>query len=192
MAYSFTPPKVSRRGDVEEKNMQKGFSTVAIFGVVGVILLGLIGYAVWFGGDTAVKTSVTPTPMVDVVTVRDEEVGGEEQAMADSGAMLQNKPRYMDYSEADFAAAGDSKRVLFFHAPWCPTCRPADREFRERANEIPEGVVVFKTDYDSETELKQKYRITYQHTYVLVDEAGNEVSKWNGGAVDELLDMIRI
>jgi len=94
---------------------------------------------------------------------------------------------YQDYSKEAFEANADKKRVLFFHAPWCPTCRPANAEFLERASEIPDDVIVFKTDYDSQTELKAKYGITYQHTYVLVDNLGNEIKKWNGGAVDQLL-----
>jgi hypothetical protein len=35
--------------------------------------------------------------------------------------------------------------------------------------------MVFKTDYDTQKELKTKYKITYQHTFVLVDEAGDAI-----------------
>lgn len=94
--------------------------------------------------------------------------------------------RYKSYSEAEFATVKDQKRVIFFYAPWCPTCRPTDQAFTERSSEIPEGVIVFKTDYDTSTELKKKYGITYQHTFVQVDENGNEVAKWNGGDLDTL------
>ena len=95
--------------------------------------------------------------------------------------------RYKPYSLAAFEAAKDKKRVLFFHAPWCPTCRPADTSFQKNSDAIPEDVVLFKTDYDSSTELKKQYSITYQHTYVLVDNAGREIKKWNGGGIDELV-----
>lgn len=54
-------------------------------------------------------------------------------------------------------------------------------------DQIPAGVVVFKTDYDSSTDLKKKYAITYQHTFVLVDPNGNEIKKWNGGGVAEII-----
>ena len=102
-------------------------------------------------------------------------------------AMMKKESRYMTYSKASFDAAKGKKRVYFFHAPWCPTCRPADSEFQANMDSIPEDVVLFKTDYDSSTDLKRQYGITYQHTFVLVDDQGNEIKKWNGGGIDELV-----
>jgi len=58
-------------------------------------------------------------------------------------------------------------------------------------SKLPVDVVVFKTDYDTERGLKQKYGVTYQHTYVQVDSDGREVAKWNGGGVDKLLEELR-
>ncbi len=87
----------------------------------------------------------------------------------------------------NFYSSKSQKRVLFFHASWCPTCKIANAEFESRTSEIPEDVIVFKTDYDSESELKAKYGITYQHTFVLVDSDGNEIKKWNGGGIAELM-----
>ncbi len=103
------------------------------------------------------------------------------------GVEPQTNTRYVAYSDASFTAARGKKRVLFFHAPWCPTCRPADAAFRANTGSIPEDVVLFKTDYDSSTGLKKQYNVTYQHTYVLVDDAGNEVKQCNGGGLDELV-----
>ncbi len=37
-----------------------------------------------------------------------------------------------------------------------------------------------KTDYDTERELKKKYGVTYQHTFVQVDAQGNQIKKWGG------------
>ncbi len=99
--------------------------------------------------------------------------------------------RYVVYSQGAFEQAKDKKRVLYFHAPWCPICRPTDKEFTEKANQIPDGVIVFKTNYDSETDLKKKYAITYQHTFVYVDSDGNEIKKWNGGGLSEVVKNTR-
>lgn len=112
----------------------------------------------------------------------------EDSMMQDDGAMMSD--RYVAYTPQAFAAASNEKRVLYFHADWCPTCRPFNAELSTRTDEIPSGVVVFKTNYDTENALKQKYGITYQHTFVIVDSAGNEVSKWNGGSVDQFLSRI--
>ncbi|MFZ5535712.1 MAG: thioredoxin domain-containing protein [Patescibacteria group bacterium] len=103
----------------------------------------------------------------------------------------QKTGRYVPYSQPSFDAAADKKRVLFFHAQWCPTCRPADAAFQKEAARIPEGVVLFKTDYDTATELKKKYEVTYQHTFVQVDAYGNAVTKWNGGDLNELIAKVK-
>jgi thioredoxin 1 len=95
--------------------------------------------------------------------------------------------RYQPYTKAGFDNAATRKRVYFFHAPWCPTCVPADRAFQANQASIPEDVILFKTDYDSSDALKKQYAITYQHTFVLVDENGTEIKKWNGGGLEELI-----
>ena len=77
--------------------------------------------------------------------------------------------------------------VLFFHAGWCPTCKSADKDFTSRIGEIPSNLVVVKVDYDTEKDLKKKYNVTYQHTFVQVDAEGMAVTTWNGGDLDEVL-----
>ncbi|MBU0590933.1 thioredoxin family protein [Candidatus Micrarchaeota archaeon] len=120
----------------------------------------------------------TNTTMVDTV-VEDE-------------VMVKATPdKYIDYSSATYAAESGKKRVLFFHAGWCPTCIAANKVFESRSDEIPENVVIFKTDYDTEKDLKQKYDITYQHTFVQVDSNGNEIVKWNGGDIDLLTRKVQ-
>jgi len=133
-------------------------------------------------GDSMVKP--TDAMMEDTKT-------GDDSMQKDEGTMMKDEPRYVVYSKSAFDAASGKKRVLFFHAPWCPTCRPADAAFQKDAALIPEGVVLFKTDYDTSTDLKNKYSITYQHTFVQVDSNGNEVSKWNGGGITELTANIK-
>lgn len=99
---------------------------------------------------------------------------------------------YRDYEEFDFAKNSNQKRVLFFHASWCPTCKIADRGFLDNLELIPKDVIVYKVSYnddfvsDEDQVLARKYGITYQHTYVIVDEMGEAVKKWNGGGVEEL------
>jgi len=124
-------------------------------------------------------------------------VGSEEEAMMDEDEGMMNEDqtmessRYQEYSSQKFAQASDKKRVYFFYAAWCPTCRPANEEFMANKDKIPEDVVLFRTNYDTENTLKDKYNITYQHTFVQVDENGNEVAKWNGGGLTELINNVR-
>ncbi len=94
---------------------------------------------------------------------------------------------YIDYSPELFASASELRRVYFFHASWCPTCRSADRAFFDAADRIPDDVVLFKIDYDSSDQLKRKFGVTFQHTFVLVDSDGEQVAIWNGGDIERLI-----
>lgn len=100
---------------------------------------------------------------------------------------------YTDYSAEALNEAfkNNGRVVLFFHAKWCPFCKEADKAFSSRAAEIPTGVTVLKTDYDTQKELKTKYGVTYQHTFVQVDSNKNQVTKWNGGDIEELIKNLK-
>lgn len=113
--------------------------------------------------------------------------------MEKDAVMMAKNGEYMDYSAATAAAesAEGHKVVLFFHAPWCPFCKAADTAFKAKLDQIPANVVVLKTDYDSNTALKQKYGVTYQHTFVQIDKDGNLVTKWNGGDLANLIKFIK-
>ncbi len=112
-------------------------------------------------------------------------------------ATQSNIGRYIEYSKSALDQAQEKKRVFYFYASWCSTCRPADESFRNNEDKIPKDVVVMRVNYnDTETdqeekELAKKYNITYQHTFVQIDSQGNEVAKWNGGQIDELLKNIK-
>ena len=95
---------------------------------------------------------------------------------------------YVDYTKEAFDKASGEKRVLFFKASWCPTCRSADKDFMANLKKIPANVVIFKADYDTETALKTKYNISRQHTFVFVDKAGKALKTWSGGATAEILE----
>lgn len=94
--------------------------------------------------------------------------------------------QYVSYSAEALTAAAGKQKLLFFHAAWCPFCREAEADILKNGNQLPENLVIFKTDYDKESALKQEYSITYQHTFVLVDDDGNQLKKWNGGGVEEI------
>jgi len=76
--------------------------------------------------------------------------------------------------------------VLFFFADWCPDCQAALKDLRSRAEELGK-VTVYIVNYDKSPELKRKYGITYQHTFVRIDSRGEALAVWNGGGTDEIL-----
>ncbi len=89
----------------------------------------------------------------------------------------QLKGSFSDYDEAKLANAEKGDVVLFFSAPWCPVCQQANKNFTSSAT--PDGLTLLKVDYDSSTELKKRYGVTYQHTYVQVDKDGKQIKKWS-------------
>ena len=100
--------------------------------------------------------------------------------------------KYVNYSEENLQKAQiEGRTVLFFHAKWCPTCKAAEKDITENITELPEDITILKVDYDTETELKDKYAITYQHTFVQIDEEGNELAKWAGGELDSIIDNVQ-
>lgn len=105
--------------------------------------------------------------------------------------------RYVEFSENNVEEYSNKKRVLFFYANWCPTCKPADKDFILKEMDIPQDMVVIRVNYnDSDTDkqeknLAAKYGVTYQHTFVLIDTNGEIVTKWNGGGFDELIEKTK-
>jgi thiol-disulfide isomerase/thioredoxin len=74
----------------------------------------------------------------------------------------------------------DSKVVLFFNAKWCSTCKKARSNLEADLTAIPADLAIVLVDFDSETDLKRKYGVTVQHTFVQIDADGNELAKWSG------------
>ena len=105
--------------------------------------------------------------------------------------------QYMIYKNSLIEDLSDTRRILFFYANWCSTCIPADKAIREGVSQIPQDVTIIRVNYndtdtdEEEKDLARKYGITYQHTFVQIDSDGKVVTKWNGGALTELLENIK-
>lgn len=90
------------------------------------------------------------------------------------------KGTYETYSADKLALAQNGKVVLFFKASWCPTCKAVDADILAHLNAIPSGAHILIVDYDTSSDLKKKYGVTYQHTFVQVDAEGAMLKKWSG------------
>ena len=82
---------------------------------------------------------------------------------------------YVDYDSSAIANAKGTV-LLFFHAPWCQQCRLIESDIL--AVGVPTGVTIVKVDYDSHQDLRQKYGVTLQTTFVEVDSSGTELQKY--------------
>lgn len=85
------------------------------------------------------------------------------------------------------------KKVLYFHADWCPSCIKADTMLSSwygPQKGLP--VSVYKVNYDSATELKKTYGVTYQHTFVLVDGTGKKLKMLTGASETDLRSLLSV
>lgn len=101
---------------------------------------------------------------------------------------MPNAGRYGDYSADAIKADGYATTILFFHAPWCPECRAFDMEIKQGT--VPQGIQILKIDYDSSQDLRQKYGITIQSSFVRVDKNGDKQKSWTGYGKEKSIDAI--
>jgi thiol-disulfide isomerase/thioredoxin len=89
---------------------------------------------------------------------------------------------YVDYASYAISADeyADTKVVLFFNAVWCSTCKLARDNFEASLAEIPSDLTIVVVDFDDSIELRKKYGVTVQHTFVQIDSSGEIIGKWSG------------
>lgn len=98
----------------------------------------------------------------------------KQEVMQDEEIMIKQWV-YTDYSK-DIVMKSEGDIVLFFHADWCPACVSID--WKIKSSEIPSDLTILKVDYDSEVELKEKYQVLTQTTFVQIDSEWNMIKKW--------------
>lgn len=142
-----------------------------------LIILGVVGAYVVYEKRTAAPAEQNPP------ISREDDDGMVCPAIAAAG-------RYIDYSEEILQkqCSGYGRTILFFYAPWCPECRGFDKAIT--AGEVPAGTQILKVDYDSSTELKKKYGVTIQTTFVSVGSNGEKLKLWTGYGAEKSLDLV--
>ena len=96
--------------------------------------------------------------------------------------------RYTTYSAAAANDTSFSETILFFYAPWCPECRAFDTVLTSAT--IPESTQILKVDYDTATDLKQRYGVTLQTTFVKITSGGEKVSLWTAYGKEKSLQAV--
>lgn len=170
-----------------------------LIAIIAIAILGFFAYAY------SMKSGQSSEAMMEK---KDEVSMGEKSSdammeksdkamMEKTDGEMMTESRYVEYSTNALEKASTGKTVLFFYASWCPTCQPTDANLRESSDQIPEGMTVIRVNYNDpdtdqeEKELAKKYGITYQHTFVQIDGQGKEITKWNGGKIEELLKNVK-
>ena len=114
-------------------------------------------------------------------TETDSMMKEDEASMMDKGDTMMKAGSYEAYApEKVTLASATHDVVLFFRASWCPTCRAVDADIKANLSKIPSSLAILDVNYDNSTALKQKYGVTYQHTFIQVDKDGNLIKKWSG------------
>lgn len=103
----------------------------------------------------------------------------KKDEMQDKAAMSAHGV-YEVYAPEKLSRAETGDVVLFFKAAWCPSCRTVDADIKKNISMIPESLTILEVDYDAAAELKARYSVTYQHTFVQVDSQGAMIKKWSG------------
>lgn len=137
--------------------------------VIIIVIAVLVGGAIAF---VLLSDSDMSSSFRQETSNNSEQPGSSQPATPPSGV---SEGQYLDYS-ADTVATTEGRKWLFFHAPWCPQCRALESDINSQG--VPDGVTIFKVDYDTSTQLKQKYGVTLQTTIVEVDDNGNEIAKF--------------
>lgn len=101
--------------------------------------------------------------------------------------------KYITVTEynANTAQYSANKKVLFFHAAWCPICQGIEKEINADMSKIPTGTTIIKTDYDSNIDLRKKYGVTYQYTFVQIDNEGTQLKKWSASSLSKVLSQVQ-
>ena len=152
------------------------FKSPSLLVTIIVGILGIAAVVLLMNGRVEKQTDSLPT--------------ASQNQVAGQPTVLEQSNKYQEYSQQAFAEGAGNRRVLFFYAPWCPTCKPTNQDLLQNASQLPDDVIVYRVDYDTSKALKQQYGVTYQHTFVQVDGNGDKIKIWNGGQVAEIIANI--
>lgn len=177
-------------------------SNIIITAIVGILLAS--GLLIFYNKNMAanlVGSDVTAGDEVNTVEnnkIVDKSKAAKNAMETEVDEQVQQKQTgYIEFSPEKLNQPTSVRRVLYFYANWCSTCKVANDDFMKNFEKLPDDVVVIRVNYNDtdtdqdEKDLAKKYGITYQHTFVQIDENGEEITKWNGGEIDELLSRIK-
>jgi thioredoxin 1 len=179
---------------------------------IGIVIAVVAGYAVFdiYSGsntdmmqkDTMMKSesSMMTRPEDSMMKKDDGAMMKSEGAMMKEDSMMKSESSAMGnqpVARATYAAYAEgvigngSTSLLFFHAPWCPNCRTADKDLVSIYADGTASISTYKVDYDTAAALKSRYGVTYQHTFVLIDGEGNALKTVSGPTASALAALVK-
>lgn len=137
-----------------------------------VLIVAFISAAVFYGitrDDT--PKAITSEPLTSSDTHNTQQ--GNQTVVVNQHTM--SGGTYITYTEQALQQA-EGQKVLFFHAAWCQECRSIEAGIE--AEGAPEGYTILKVDYDNNHDLRVKYGVKSQATFVKLDENNNKIDEF--------------
>ncbi len=144
-------------------------------GIVIAVIIIILGYFVFIKKEVSAPVNTSEVPVVNVQVATSTPAATSTSIVTPSEVGF-----YKVFSGEKIEKPQTEKVVLFFRAGWCPTCRALHADIQANLKNIPSDLTILDVDYDNSTQMKQKYGVTYQHTFVQVDKDGNLIKKWSG------------
>ncbi len=142
---------------------------IVLFIIAGIFLLNR------FGNNNRVTRSVqiTDTHVTSTDSVPGSTDGAEiYPAVTGAGSYREYAPKLVGQ---------EARTILDFSASWCSSCQAFEADIARNMDKIPSDVMILRVDYDTRSDLRHKYGIRTQNTFVEIDRDGAPVKTVIGG-----------
>lgn len=153
-----------------------------------IITVGIIGLA---GCSNVIEKAQNPTPEKQKTVSEVQTTNIEQEPIKKAIAESDQTPVFTSFTQERYSELlGKKPFVLFFHASWCSTCTQLTKEINNDLANFPNGTMILKADFDTETKLKQDYGIVMQATLVVINKTGKAVQTLAAPSAEELKKAI--
>lgn len=166
--------------------------------MISFLALSLVAAATFSAcssGNSMVGGSMSPTmtQASSGTMTPDSTMSGSAMSPDHSMSDAMNSGTFITYDQyaSDKMMHSHGPVVLFFNASWCPDCKAITEKLTSDPSSIPSGTTIVSVDYDSHTDLRQRYGVTMQHTFVQIDGDGNALNTWSATTVDDIASGIK-
>ena len=150
-------------------------------GIIIILLLGIISIiTVYFKLNTPKPTNFDPKNMKNLMQIKPGESNKNSGDFITKDEYHKNIDKYKN-----------RKLIYFFKTDWCFACKVVSADARANLNLIPSNVVFVELDFDTENELRERYQVTVQTTFVQVDKDGNKINMWRADNIKDALRGIK-
>ena len=154
--------------------------TLALFVLAAVATVGFSQSMM----KTASSSGGTGSMMSSNTLTVDPKVGSVLRMAKSSGTKI----AFTSLADAQ-ALAATAPVILFFAADWCPYCQSDMKDINANGSRLG-SITIVVVDYDKEKDLKKRFGVAVQDTFVQIDAKGLKLGAWNGGGVDKILARV--